>query len=61
VVEGKLTLSYIPKEKKPVEDYLKEQGRFRHLFDKGNEHLIEEYQKQVDKEWQMLMNLHEMK
>ena len=61
VVEGKLSLTYTPKEKLPVEVYLKEQGRFRHMFEKGNENLIEEYQKQVDKEWQMLQNLNEMK
>jgi hypothetical protein len=31
------------------------------MFAKGNEHLIEEYQKQVDKEWKLLLNLNEMK
>ena len=61
IVEGKLTMSYIPKKKLPVEDYLKPQGRFSHMFAKGSEHLIEEYQKQVDKEWELLLNLNEMK
>jgi len=61
IVDGDLTLSYIPKNKQPVEAYLKEQGRFRHMFAKGNEHLIEEYQRQVDKEWNLLLNLNEMK
>ena len=61
IVEGKLTLSYIPKKKLPVEAYLKEQGRFSHMFAKGNEHLIEEYQAKVDKDWNLLQNLNEMK
>ena len=61
IVEGKLTLSYIPKEKQPVEVYLKDQGRFSHMFAPGNENLIVEYQKQVDKDWNLLLNLHEMK
>ena len=61
IVEGNLTLSYIPKTKLPVEVYLKEQGRFSHMFAKGNEHLIAEYQEQVDKNWNLLLNLNEMK
>jgi len=61
IVEGKLTLNYRPKEKLPVEAYLKEQGRFRHMFQKGNEGLIVEYQAQVDKTWDMLQNLSETK
>ena len=61
IVEGKLTLNYIPKEKKPVEIYLKEQGRFRHMFQPGNEHLIAEYQGQVDRQWELLQNLNEIK
>jgi pyruvate ferredoxin oxidoreductase beta subunit len=61
IVDGDLSLSYIPKNKLPVEEYLKVQGRFSHMFDKGNEHLIEEYQGQVDKAWQLLLNLNEMR
>ena len=61
IVEGKLTLSYLPKNKLPVEDYMKLQGRYSHVLAKGNEHLVEEYQKQVDKEWQLLLNLNETK
>jgi len=61
IVEGNLSLSYIPKNKLPVEDYLKLQGRFSHMFTKGKEHLIEEYQQQVDRNWQLLLNLNEMR
>ena len=61
IVEGNLTLSYIPKEKLPVEEFLKVQGRFSHMFAKGSEHLIVEYQNQVDKTWKLLQNLNEIK
>jgi len=61
IIDGNLSLSYIPKTKQPVEVYLKEQGRFSHMFAKGNEHLIEEYQRQVDKDWNLLLNLNEMR
>jgi len=61
IVEGKLTLTYIPKEKKPVEEYLKAQGRFRHVFKKGNEWMIEEIQKEVDDVWENLLNMNETK
>ena len=44
VVEGKWILNYEPKKKLPIEDFLKPQGRFKHLFKPGNEHLIELFQ-----------------
>ena len=60
VVEGKYILSYKPKEKKPVEEYLKMQGRFAHMFKPGNEWMIEEVQKEVDKNWEELLKLCEL-
>ena len=32
VVEGEYKLTYKPKEKKPLTDFLRKQDRFRHLF-----------------------------
>lgn len=32
VVNGKYRITYKPREKKPVEYYLKQQARYRHLF-----------------------------
>jgi len=46
-----------PEMKKPVEEYLKTQGRFRHLFKPENKHIIEEIQKEVDRRWQKLLKL----
>lgn len=55
VIEGKWVLNYTPKQKLPVEDFLIKQGRFKHLFKKGNEYLIEEFQKEVDRRWEDLL------
>ena len=54
VDHGKWILSYEPKKKLPIEDFLREQGRFKHLFKKGNEHLIEQFQEEVDRRWEDL-------
>ena len=54
VTEGKWILNYEPKKKLPIEDFLRSQGRFKHLFKKGNEYLIEEFQKEVDRRWEEL-------
>ena len=51
VVDGTWTLTYEPKKKLPIEDFLRPQRRFKHLFKSGNEYLIEEFQKEIDKNW----------
>jgi pyruvate ferredoxin oxidoreductase beta subunit len=55
VEDGKWTLSYKPKNKRPIEDFLRPQGRFKHLFKPGNEHLIAEMQAEVDRKWDELL------
>jgi len=53
VENGKYRMTMeIPKKLRPVEDYLKLQGRFRHL----NADDIEKVQALVNKEWRKLMN-----
>ena len=54
---GELKISFVPKEKRPVTDYLKPQGRFAHLFNGTYTNGIEEIQKQVDDSWQRLLNI----
>ncbi len=44
-----------PERKKPVKEYLKSQGRFRHLFTPENEHITDEIQEVVDKRWKLLL------
>lgn len=41
--------------RKPVEEFLKPQGRFKHLFSPGNEALLAHVQSDVDKAWDALM------
>ena len=55
VENGEYKLSYEPKAKLPIEDFLKPQGRFKHLFKKGNDHLIEQLQNEVDRRWEKLL------
>ncbi len=59
VIEGKWILNYEPKKKLPIEDFLRAQGRFKHLFKPGNEHLIEQFQAEVDKRWEDLLYMTE--
>jgi pyruvate ferredoxin oxidoreductase beta subunit len=54
VENGKYTINYKPREKKPILDWIKPQGRFRHLFKEENAWLLEEFQKKVDEEWEEL-------
>ena len=52
-VDGKLVHTKIPREREPVENYLKLQGRYRHLFEPvRNERLLAEIQTRVDQYWQ---------
>jgi len=55
VENGVWKLNYKPREKKPVEEWLKAQGRFRHLFQPKFRHLIDEIQAKVDQEWEKLL------
>ena len=55
VDHGSWTLTYEPKHKLPIEDFLKPQGRFKHLFKPGNEHLIAQFQEEVDRRWEDLL------
>ncbi|MFQ6073520.1 MAG: thiamine pyrophosphate-dependent enzyme [Methanosarcinales archaeon] len=45
-----LTITYVPKKRKKVAEYLKMQGRFSHLTKED----LEEIQDRVDKEWERL-------
>lgn len=59
VIDGKYTINYKPKNKLPIEDFLKIQKRFKHLFYPGNEWMIHEFQKEVDERWKELLDLEE--
>ncbi len=55
VENGKYTINYKPKERAPIVPWMKQQGRFKHLFKPGNEHILEESQAYVDKQWAELL------
>jgi pyruvate ferredoxin oxidoreductase beta subunit len=55
VEDGAWRLTYEPREKLPVEQWLERQGRFRHLFQPENRHLIDELQADIDRRWEQLL------
>ncbi|SMC91427.1 thiamine pyrophosphate-dependent enzyme [Papillibacter cinnamivorans] len=55
VEDGVWSLSYEPKRKLPVEEFLKKQGRFAHMFREENEWMLKEAQDYVDKRWEKLL------
>ena len=57
VEDGEWKLTYKPKDKQPIEVWLKRQGRFRHLFRPENRHVIDQFQEVVDLRWNRLLKL----
>jgi pyruvate ferredoxin oxidoreductase beta subunit len=53
-------INYKPKDKKPITDWLKSQGRFNHLFKPGNESIIKAIQEDIDAEWEYLIKRSEL-
>ena len=57
VIDGRYVINYKPKNKLPVEEFLRTQKRFKHMFKPGNEWMIQEFQKEVDDRWNELLDL----
>ncbi|WP_333652423.1 thiamine pyrophosphate-dependent enzyme [Dissulfurispira sp.] len=55
IENGVTRVNVKPKEKKPLVDFLKPQGRFKHLFAPENEWLLKRAQEDVDKYWERLL------
>lgn len=55
VVDGKYKVNFKPKEKRPVVEYMKPQGRFKHLFKDENKHILDEIQREADRRWERLL------
>lgn len=55
IEDGSYVINYVAKEKKPIEEFLKTQGRFKHLFAEKNKDAIEDIQKTVDENMAMLV------
>ena len=54
VENGEWSLNFKARNKKPIEEYIKPQGRFAHLMKEENQSLREELQSFVDDEWERL-------
>ncbi|MCK4421108.1 hypothetical protein KAW48_04850 [candidate division WOR-3 bacterium] len=48
-----------PKKVVPVAEWMKLQGRFRHLFKDGNDKFVDMIQKHIDEKWERLLKLEE--
>ncbi|MHA1481656.1 MAG: pyruvate ferredoxin oxidoreductase, partial [Candidatus Thorarchaeota archaeon] len=48
-------IALAPRRKKPVQEYLKSQRRFRHLFTPKYKHVLKEIQQVTDKNWEKLL------
>ena len=57
IENGVYKITYKPAKKLPIEEFLKPQKRFKHLFQPGNEWMIEAFQKEVDDRWEKLLQL----
>lgn len=54
VDEGEYNITYEPKEKLPVKEWLKPQKRFAALFKVANRDVVDEIQNDVDRDWEEL-------
>jgi len=54
IEDGVLKVTFEPKEKKPITEFLKAQGRFKHLFKQENEWMLKKIQDDIDREWERL-------
>lgn len=57
VEHGRYRITYRPKEKKPVEDWLFMQGRFAHLKEPRNREYVGEIKRFVEDKWQWLQKM----
>lgn len=54
IENGVYKLNYEPKNPKPIEEFLKTQGRFKHLFSDKNKSVIKEIQRRVEEKFEKL-------
>ena len=54
VEDGKYKINYVPKEKLPIQEFLKPQVRFKHLFRGDHAATLAAMQKEVDDNWARL-------
>ncbi|MDO8529535.1 MAG: thiamine pyrophosphate-dependent enzyme [bacterium] len=59
IEDGKYKINLEIKSPKPIEEFLKGQGRFKHLFEAKNKKVIENIQAMVNEDWKKLQKLAE--
>lgn len=57
IEQGRYKINYQPKEKLPLIEFLKTQGRFKHLLKEENKEILFTLQSEIDKGWQDLLAL----
>ncbi|HEW94139.1 MAG TPA: pyruvate ferredoxin oxidoreductase [Thermoprotei archaeon] len=60
IERGKLRITVDIKKPKPLEEYLKLQGRFRHLLDPKNKHIVDALKEEIERNWQRLKMLSQL-
>ena len=59
IENGKRTINWATENRKPIEEFLKTQARFKHLFAEKNKKILAQMQEGVDQEWQRLVDMSE--
>ena len=57
VENGKWSMTPVKGERKPLVEFLKPQGRFKHLFAPGNEELLEQLQRECDEYYEYVQRM----
>lgn len=55
IENGQVKITFKPKERKPLVEFLKPQGRFKHLFQPENEAILKQLEADVEADWQRLL------
>ncbi len=57
VENGKWKINYKPRERLPITEWMKPQGRYKHLLTPENESIVKEIQQDIDDNWEKLLAL----
>lgn len=57
VENGKYKINYKPKKRAPIINFIKPQGRYKHLLKPENKNILDKLQSYIDKDWDELLAL----
>ena len=55
IENGSYKINYKPKDKLPIKDWVLSQGRFAHLKNEKWQSVLDDFQKEVDSNWEWLL------